>query len=120
MTGAIWLSDTPPFPILIGSSQTGFAIGYGACLASPIHVMLINYFAQGTSQTCCEYPVLPDPNVPSGQIEVVDCTQNLIFGSGATAVVNSDMTCPCGGLLKVEESTWGRIKAMYAPESPVR
>ena len=29
---SIWLSDTAMFPVTIGSSQTGVAIGYGACL----------------------------------------------------------------------------------------
>jgi hypothetical protein len=89
------------------------SVGYGACLGEPIHVLTILYFGQGATQVCCQYPVLPNPATVSGLIEVVDCQNNLIFGMGETTWLNSDGTCPCGILVKVEESTWGRIKAMY-------
>ena len=76
----LYLSDTAVFPVTIGSSQTGVAIGYGACLAAPIHILSINVFCQGLTPPCCYYSVLPDPQTLSGQIEVVDCANNLLVG----------------------------------------
>jgi hypothetical protein len=115
-TNAIFLSDTALWPITIGSSQTGFAMGYGTCLEGPIHVLTVNYFVQSAPvQACCEYPTLPDPHVESGEIEVVDCNNNLLYAENAVAIVNPDETCPCGdSTIRVEETTWGRLKALYA------
>jgi hypothetical protein len=118
MTAATWLSDECDFPVTVGNSQAGIAVAYGMCLSSPIQVLSILYFAQGVSQTCCVYRVVPDPEVPSGRIEVSDCNFNVIYGTGDMSVVNPDETCPCTADIgiKVEEATWGHIKALYAPE----
>ncbi|UCH83400.1 MAG: hypothetical protein JSW50_13220 [Candidatus Latescibacterota bacterium] len=111
MVGASWLSDTGIFPVTIGNSQTGVAIGYGVCQTGNIHVLTINYFAAGLSTPCCYYPVLPDPNVPSGKIEVVDCANNLLFASGGIGIINADGSCQCD--VPTEETTWGKVKSLY-------
>jgi hypothetical protein len=74
-------------------------------------VLTINYFAVGTTQNCCYYEVQPDPHVPSGQIEVVDCASNLVFAPGGGIIVNPDQSCYCA--IRVEETTWGRVKSIY-------
>jgi len=114
-TGAIWIADTPPFPVTIGNSQTGVSIGYGACYPSPVSVLAINVFTQGVFQglECCPYAVVPNPSAPSGHIEVVDCLENLLYGFGLTTYVGLGSGCTCGSV-NVEESTWGRIKSIYA------
>lgn len=114
LIGGIWLSDTAQFPVTIGSSQTGVAVGYGVCLASPIATLAINYFGNGLTGNCCPYPVLPDPNVPSGEIEVVDCLNSLVFAAGATTMINPDPTCPCDQAIPTEETTWGKVKSLYS------
>jgi hypothetical protein len=106
-----YLSDTAVFPVTIGSSQTGVAIGYGTCVVGPAHILTINYFCQGLTGNCCEYAILADPNVPSGEIEVVDCTSGLLFANGGHAVVNADGTCDCTNAS--EESTWGKVKSLF-------
>ncbi|UCH83869.1 MAG: BACON domain-containing protein, partial [Candidatus Latescibacterota bacterium] len=117
-TNAVFLSDTDVYPVTIGSSQTGKALGYGVCISPMVQATTINYFVQGPpQQTCCIYPVLPDPNVPSGQIEMVDCNNTIRYAVGGYAVLYPDASCMCErGNVKVEESTWGRVKALYAPE----
>ena len=113
MAGVTFLADTPVYPVTIGNSQTGIAIGYGACLAAPIHVLTISAFGTGISP-CCPYEVLPDPSEPSGQIVAVDCANNLTVAVGATtAVAAAGVECYCGQI-KVEQTTWGKVKAMYA------
>lgn len=115
MIGALWLSDTPVFAVTIGNSQTGVAIGYGTCQVSPIHILTINAFVNGISALCCAYSVGPDPAVPSGQVEVVDCFSNLGFAFGRTNTVNGTFAqCPCDLPVPVEERTWGAVKATYA------
>ncbi len=106
-----WLSDTAPFPVTVGDSQFGVAIGYGSCLSSPIHVLTINYFCQGTSENCCYYRIQPHPDVESGEVEVVDCYESLQPGFGGRAVVNPTSSCPCGP--PTQDSTWGRVKSLY-------
>lgn len=108
----IWLSDTPVFAVTIGNSQSGVAIGYGACNATPLHILSISLFAQGAFSTCCVWPVTPDPAVPSGKIEVVDCGGQLIYGSGLNGLLNGDATCSCASV-PTEETSWGAVKALY-------
>ena len=110
---AVYLSDTAIFPVTIGSSQTGVAIGYGTCLASPIHILSINVFCQALTPACCYYEVVPDPAVPSGRVEVVDCTNTLLEGWGMQSIVNPDHSCCCN-CTPVEESTWGKVKSLYS------
>jgi hypothetical protein len=80
--------------------------------------MAINFFIQcPPTQFCCPYPVLPDPIAASGRIEIADCGFNVVYGSGATAIVNPDATCPCAlPPVAAEETTWGRVKTMSAPK----
>ena len=115
MTGATWVNDVPNYPVTVGNSQTGVSVGYGACLTAPIHVLTIEYLAAGLSEVCCQYPVIAAPGVPSGKIEVSDCNYNVVYAHGGTSVVNPDDTCECGSI-KIHETTWGRVKALYAPE----
>jgi hypothetical protein len=117
-TNATYLSDTDPYPVTIGNSQTGKAVPYGTCLSGSIQATTINYFVQDPpGEPCCIYPVLPDPNVPSGQIEMVHCDNTLGFALGGYAVIHPDASCMCArGTVSAEETTWGRIKSLYAPE----
>jgi hypothetical protein len=116
MTRTTWLSDTFVYPVSLGNTQTGVSVGYGACRAAPIHVLTIIYYATGSSEVCCLYPVLPHPLSASGKIEVVDCAENLVFATGTISTVNANPGCACGSV-RVEHTTWGRVKALYAPES---
>jgi len=112
-TGMIYLADSQVFPVTIGNSQTGVSIGYGACYSSPIHILTIQFLGQGLSD-CCPYAVLPHPEAPSGQVEAVDCNNQLTIATGVSSIVSTQFyDCPCG-VIKVEETTWGQVKAMYA------
>jgi hypothetical protein len=109
---ATYLSDTPWWPVVIGNSQTGISIGYGACLASPIHILTINFFCQGLTDDCCLYDVVPDPAAPQGEILVVDCGGNLTYGHGGTSVINPNGSCCCN-CTPAYQSTWGKVKSLY-------
>lgn len=112
---ATWIADSNPF-LVIGDSQVGAAISFGGCVPAPVHVMTIQYVGTGTTDPCCEYPVIPDPRAPTGTIEVVDCSNTKTFALSRSGFVNPDETCNCGVPVKVENRTWGAVKALYLPD----
>jgi hypothetical protein len=130
---AQYLADTAVFPVTVGNSQTGVAIGYGSCRQGPIHVLTINFFTQGLTPSCCCYFIYGDPRT-SGQVEVVDCAEHLLYATGSRGVINSTIACDCPACtspgclaafyagsdgcinypVPVQESTWGRVKQLYS------
>jgi hypothetical protein len=98
----------------IGDTQSGVTTSYGACQASPILLCTVTYMSYGVSASCSSLQVVPDPSSVSGAIEVVDCSSNRITASGGTLIVNPDGSCPCGQASNVQETDWGRIKAMFS------
>jgi hypothetical protein len=113
MTGGSWLADTNPFPVTIGSSQTGVSIGYGTCRAEPILVQTIQYFVAAATPPCCIYEVLPDPTADPPGLYMVDCSENLFSPVGQSGVINEQAACLCADIIPVQESSWGQIKALY-------
>jgi hypothetical protein len=115
---AIRVSDVTRWPISVGNSQTGVVVPYGVCETSTVFVMIIQYVVLAPPlQACCPYPVLPDPAASSGQIEIADCEDNVLFAAGAAAIVNPNTTCPCvSPPVPVEATAWGRVKSLYASE----
>ena len=100
-----WLSESSPFfPLVGGDSQTGVAISYGGCKTPPLLLLDIMYFAHGTSGPCSYLASTAHPPSPFGKIEVVTC-QETVFAEPGRLRVNC--TVP------VEETTWGRVKALY-------
>jgi len=91
---ATYLSDSSPFSVVIGNSQTGVSIGYGSCRVGAVHVMTMAFFASGTTLPCCYYPVVPDPLSSSGLVDIVDCDMNLVQAEAGTGIINAD-GCDC-------------------------
>ncbi|MEJ2722423.1 MAG: hypothetical protein P8181_14990 [bacterium] len=113
-TGATWLSDTDAFPIGIGNSQTGKAVGYGMCFTTPAHVTTVNYFVGSPTNKCCLYPVLPDFNISSGRVETVDCSGAVRYAHGGYGMINPNASCACSDEpVPVEKTTWGRLREIY-------
>ncbi len=92
MTGT-WISDTCPFPIASGDSQTGISVDYGACLSSPIHVVTISYLTQGMTPPDCPYEILPHPRRTA--LSLLDCNSNYHPGYPSTTYINSNLACTC-------------------------
>jgi hypothetical protein len=109
----VWLSDSQVFPVTLGDSQTGVAIGFGQCLQAPVHVLTINLFCQGPGTECCFVWAVPHPSASSGEIELVDCTETLYFGTGGAAIIQPDAN-QCMQYVPVQETTWGKMKSLYA------
>ena len=111
----LWLSDTRVFPNTVGNSQTGVIVNYGSCLQAPTHVLTMNFIVFGPTPPCCYYPVQPDPMNPSGHIESVDCASQVWEAGDIPAIINPTPNCWDGICvpIPVEDTTWGRVKAMF-------
>ena len=97
----------------MGDTRSGVTTSYGACSPSPILLCTVTYMSYGASASCSSLQVVADPSSASGTIEVVDCNSNRVSASGGKLIVNPDGSCPCGQANNVQETDWGRIKAMF-------
>jgi hypothetical protein len=130
-TGSL-ISEIHPFPATIGDAFSGVSITYGACLASPVVLLVLNYQFYGTSSTCSYVRVIAHPLSPDQRIEVWDCehTPNRMIPHPGGLHVNRYVPptfywCPDGdegdipgcnpipGTVPTNASTWGQIKALY-------
>jgi hypothetical protein len=101
-----------------GDPPTGIDVAYGSCQAGtgPIHILTITYEGTGDSPACSSLEVVGDPRDPVPEIYVTDChhpAPHLLIASGSTAYFNDDGGCPCITPIPVEETSWGKIKALY-------
>ena len=119
MYGMTWLSDAAVFPGTVGNSQEGVSIDYGRCLTGTFQILAIDYFVQGFTEECCFYHVLPAAGAASGEIEVGNCKDDVVFVGGLFDIINSSPSCWCPPPpdacypVAVESSTWGKIKILY-------
>jgi hypothetical protein len=104
---------TPPY-IHVGNSETGISIGYGGmCVPAPNMILTISYLGSGQSLPCSYILVMPAPTAGPPGIYVTDCATppNLLNATGGALLVNPMLDCNCS--IPVEETTWGRVKALY-------
>ena len=107
-----FISETSTIPILcISGDCTGL---YGGCLAPPVLVVTLSFFDQNLTPACTPVTVVPRPDSQSGTIEVVDCNDVTLIGSGGVLWWNGgEDTCEPCITTPTEEQSWGRIKAFY-------
>lgn len=97
-----------------GNTRDGISLPYGGCVdASNLLIATMNYFCMGDTPTCAWLEVVPDPDAPTGTIEVIDCSYVKHAAVGSKIFFNNDGTCgqPCG--LPTQTSSWGQVKALY-------
>ncbi|MEE9268772.1 MAG: hypothetical protein V3V49_00765 [Candidatus Krumholzibacteria bacterium] len=106
-----WVSDTWIFATTQGTSDKGISIIFGSCEPTPTHVLTINYVGAGTSSPCSSIDVVGNTNVTPPSPSITSCVGSKNPVPVRSVVVNPDVTCNC--IVPVEETTWGRIKALY-------
>lgn len=87
----IWMGDNWNYQS-IGTSITGVAIVYGGCRPAPTYLGWVDFI--GSSTSCTEIRIVPDPNVMTQEILGVDCDTNFTYPYGLTTEVNC-RTGPC-------------------------
>jgi hypothetical protein len=114
--GATWLGDNLAEPWLtLGTTQSpgGLSIAFGECRSLPIYLGHIT-FAGVPSEVCCAlFAGAPADFLDYDTAVVVDCAFDDHDASGSRVLLNADSSCPCQQPLAVQESTWGRVKALY-------
>jgi hypothetical protein len=114
---ATYLNDIPAFSVVLGNTQTGIAIAYGACLTGDFLVCSMQFLSLGTSPECCKYVILKDPREDPPAYYVADCEFNTLPGNVKAGVINKTAACQCDDpWVPAEESNWGKIKALYSGE----
>jgi hypothetical protein len=110
---AVHLADQqgPGALFISGDSQTGVEIMLIGCVPSPGagHVMTIVYSVTGETPTDCWYPPQPDG---FGRLEAVGCDLAPYDIAVSGALVNPSRPCLC--VVGTEETTWGKVKALYS------
>lgn len=124
--GATWVGDVSNY-LNIGESQDhlggGLSVAFGECLDGPIYVGYMAFIVQGKGEKCCELPIVKAQNDGYPQIDgpiIVVCPDDpndienyRVVAVTASAVINSDGACGCSPVVPVNETTWGRLKALY-------
>ena len=106
-----WFIDQNLFAA-VGDSQTGVSVDYGACLSGNRVLQIMGFINAGTTSNCCYWTVGPHPSAPSGKIEATDCLDQTVYPTGGQGIVNALPSCDCN--VPVEDTTWGKVKALYA------
>lgn len=106
--GWTYLGDMNNFQLVIGTSITGVAIAYEACLANLIRLMTVNFYSATPAPDCTGIRIVPAPG--KSYVRAVDCAENSVYAAAGAAIVNVNQTCRID---PVESTTWGQVKALY-------
>jgi hypothetical protein len=100
--------------LTLGDIFTGITITYVGCKPLPHALASITSIPLAATPACTvAFTVVPDPVLVSGQIEVIDCSNNVLTATGGFLTVNGNgLDCPCV-IVSTEESSWSQIKALY-------
>ncbi len=111
-----------------GNTQEGLVACYGECVVDPILVATVYYMSFGTSVDCSAIHVVPHPDAetidqvachgyPAGVVAAHDLfvysgVPDYCFCADTRTFPGTPGASTCAPLA-VQESTWGRVKALY-------
>jgi hypothetical protein len=121
-----YLSETHPFPMTVGDTQSGISVCFGGCLWGNQTLATIDYMTYATGPLCGKVLIVPQPEAETVDVRRCD-------GSSIAAyvrdlhVVGPGWACGCPGVhvfagspeafdctsVPVEHTTWGAVKALY-------
>jgi len=105
-----------------GRADLGVAVAMGECVtSSPALILSVRYHGVGSSDVCSRVNILPDPQSPhenGDMIFLVDCSLNGLWAAPGNLTVNPDESCECDVDVRdlpspVAYKTWGGVKALY-------
>ena len=106
----VWVGETSPYTVTLGTSPTGIDIYYGSCTPLPTHLLTITYQTFGTSAACSYLESAPHPDRPEGYIVTTTCSGYHIPSESGRLFINPDSTCT---QVPVRTTSWGSIKSLY-------
>jgi hypothetical protein len=108
------LGETYAYTSVLGNTQIGVAIAYGACIPGPNLLATVNWFGSGLATPCSFCQIVADPTAVPPGIYVADCADppNVVTATGGDVVINPvPPDCVCD--VPAEETSWGQLKALY-------
>jgi hypothetical protein len=114
---ATYLSETIHYPTYYGTLAGGISIGFGICALEPGLLATVNYVGHGTSEACSFLDTGPNLTLPYVLTEplAIDC----IFNDYPAPSVGRLLVNPAPGqcspwcVVATQQTTWGRLKALY-------
>jgi hypothetical protein len=115
---AIWLGDEindDYLPMGTTHGQYGVSITFRGCRDLPLRLGSMSFWATGSS-ACCTYDAYRLPLGNVDYIEVINCGSISVPAGYESVVINPDESCGCApsAVVSTEETTWGRVKALYS------
>jgi hypothetical protein len=104
----IWLADLDTQPVLIGSTPTGFSMGWGLPQNgfAPVPICKVKFMWNCAGCPAPNIPVKVVANPNTGDLAFTDFPSFAIYPAvGLTALI-----CAC---VPAEETTWGQVKALF-------
>ena len=109
-----FLSATPAPGFLYLGDASDYSVAFGGCYIGTFLVATFQYQGYGTSENCSSLNVSPAPTSPApGQVVSISCDCCVDVLSTNPLVVNSTQECLACTANATEESSWGRVKALY-------
>jgi hypothetical protein len=103
--------------LTLGDIFNGVAVAYIGCKSYPFVVATVTLHSVAPIPEATRLQIEADPNVASGEVEVLDCNSTLSAAVGGFLVINAPncFSAPQSGCQPVssEPSTWGRVKSLY-------
>jgi len=109
-SGVVHVGASSPY-LSIGNPWAGVSIAYGSCLAGEVNAMTLIYYWFNEPISCGKLAIVPDP--PVADILVTDCNFVEKVATGDIFYFNPDGNCDCRLPHPVDESSWGKVKALY-------
>jgi len=106
-----WLGDSPNTDVAVGSSNSGISLGFNAPQNTADPVLLLKatvlWMCNDCSQTDIQVTVMPHPDTPGAT------SPQIVTFPGFNTTDAVGMVSMICSTLPVNESTWGRVKALY-------
>jgi hypothetical protein len=109
---AIYASETIAVPAHVGDFRSGVLLGYGECQGGSLLLGTLTYTTLGTSVPCSYLDVVAAPPYPWPATESCSFEDYPALPLGKL-YVNPGAACQMWCTVATEQSTWGKIKAMY-------
>lgn len=110
-TKALYVGDVHrPDALWLGSSPTGVTITYSIPHNAFVPFVCMRYAILWLCDTCdaVSEPIIVGPEPFEGVVAAIEWqTFRKVVGVGMTSLI-------CPGVISTEESTWGRVKALYS------
>lgn len=108
--------ECPVGATCIGDPETGITVSMPCADATGGLVLLkVTYAGSGDSPPCSRFRIEP-PGGTTGSVQFVDCDSGTIGADGGWLLVKPDGTpgcTDCDMSIPVENTTWGRVKALF-------